>query len=71
MHIFYCRVVLVHQVEMEPPVLLVRKATQDLMVNLEMMATQVHMVPQEDQEGALIDQAKKEHLVKTDTQEET
>ena len=55
---------------MEPPVLLVRKATQDLMVNLEMMATQVHMVPQEDQEGALIDQAKKEHLVKMDTQEE-
>ena len=48
---------------------LVRKATQVLMVNLEMMAILDHMVPQEDQEDVSIDQARQVHLVKMETLE--
>ena len=44
-----------------------KKATQVLMVNLEMMATLDHMAPQEDQEDVSIDRANLEHLVKVDT----
>jgi len=49
---------------MAPLVLLVRKAGEVPMVILEIMATQVHMVPQANQEDVLIDQAGLEHLVK-------
>ena len=52
---------------MEPLVPLVRKATQVLMVNLEMMAILDHMVLQEDQEGVSIDQGRQVHLVKMET----
>jgi len=47
---FICRVIPVSQEEMDLLVLRVRKATQVLMVNLEMMATLGHMAHQEDQE---------------------
>jgi len=65
---FICRVILASQGEMDLLVLQVRKATQVLMVNLEMMATLGHMAPQEDQEDVSIDQVNREHLVKMDTQ---
>jgi len=53
---------------MDPLVPRVRKATQVLMVNLEMMATLDLMALQEDQENVSIDQANLEHLVNMDTQ---
>jgi len=52
---------------MDPLVPLVRKATQVLMVNLEMMATLDHMAPQDDQEDVSIDQASQETLVYMET----
>ena len=53
---------------MDPLVLLDKKATQVLMVNLEMMATLDHMAPQEDQENVSLDEVNQEHLVKMDIQ---